>query len=568
MKSADQITGLTRMSEKPNNSSSLDIVYEYHDQTKHHLQRYARALGYMDWKNQPDPFRRYHQALTLPLGHPHSTETPSYDSLFETCQTTATRINRDSISHLFYESLAISAWKQASGNRWSLRVNPSSGNLHPTEAYLITGPIQDLSEVPAVYHYSAYGHALERRAVLAKEEWRALSHELPADSLLISLTSIYWRESWKYGERAFRYCHHDVGHAIGAVTFAAAALGWKTRLIHCVTDADLTTLLGLHQQEGIEAEHPDCLLAIYPFDADRTWKDPIIDLPAAVLERLKTIEFEGSSNVLSDEHHDWPIIEHVANACRSSSPRPLHHKHDSRVAHTLEDEFDADRGISARRIIRERRSALAMDGHGTISSDTFYRMLTHVMPHGGKNIIEVLPWKACVSLAIFIHRVEGLSAGLYMLVRDLAHEASLKKASRSELCWEKPDGCPKMLPLYRLQEADAREVAKIISCHQDIAADGAFALGMLAAFDVSLKQHGAPFYTRLFWETGLIGQILYLEAEAAGIRSTGIGCFFDDAMHEVLGIHDHSWQSLYHFTVGTPVEDSRLQPLPAYWHLK
>ena len=556
------------MSKKPSNSSDLDTVYEYHDQTKHQLQRYARSLGYMDWKNQPDPFRRYDQALTLPLDHPHSTETPSYDSLFETCQTPAARINRDSISRLFFESLAISAWKQASGNRWSLRVNPSSGNLHPTEAYLIAGPIRDLSEASAVYHYFAYGHALERRAILTKEEWHALGHELPPDSLLISLTSIYWRESWKYGERAFRYCHHDVGHAIGAVTFAAAALGWKTRLIHGVTDADLTTLLGLHQQEGIEAEHPDCLLAIYPFDADSTRTSPVIDLPVTLLERLKTIEFEGSPNVLSNEHHDWPIIGHVARACRFNSPRPLHHERHSRTVHDLENEFDADRRISARRIIRGRRSALAMDGHGTISSNAFYRMLMHVMPHGGKNIIEVLPWRACVSLAIFVHRVEGLPAGLYMLVRDFAHETSLKKALRSGLCWKKPDGCPKTLPLYRLQEADAREVAKIISCHQDIAADGAFALGMLAAFDASLEQHGTLFYTRLFWETGLIGQILYLEAEAAGIRSTGIGCFFDDVMHEVLGISDHSWQSLYHFTVGAPVEDSRLQPLPAYWHLK
>ena len=252
-----------------------------------------------------------------------------------------------------------------------MRVNPSSGNLHPTEAYLITGPIQDLSEVPAVYHYFAYGHALERRAVLMKEEWRALSHELPEDSLLIALTSIYWRESWKYGERAFRYCHHDVGHAIGAVTFAAAALGWKTRLIHCVTDADLTTLLGLHQQEGIEAEHPDCLLAIYPFDADRTWADPIIDLPAAVLERLEAIEFEGSSNVLSNEHHDWPIIEHVANACRSGSPRPLHHKHHPRTAHVLEKEFDADRGISARKIMRDVEVHWRWTGMGRSAATRF-----------------------------------------------------------------------------------------------------------------------------------------------------------------------------------------------------
>ena len=75
-------------------------------------------------------------------------------------------------------------------------------------------------------------------------------------------------------------------------------------------------------------------------------------------------------------------------------------------------------------------------------------------------------------------------------------------------------------------------------------------------------------YPRLFWETGLIGQVLYLEAEAAGIRSTGIGCFFDDSVHEVLGIRDHSWQSLYHFAVGGPVDDPRLKTLAPYHHLQ
>lgn len=64
-----------------------------------------------------------------------------------------------------------------------------------------------------------------------------------------------------------------------------------------------------------------------------------------------------------------------------------------------------------------------------------------------------------------------------------------------------------------------------------------------------------------------IGQILYLEAEAAGVRGTGIGCFFDDAVHGVLGLQDQTWQSLYHFTVGEPLEDNRLQTLPAYAHL-
>ena len=49
-----------------------------------------------------------------------------------------------------------------------------------------------------------------------------------------------------------------------------------------------------------------------------------------------------------------------------------------------------------------------------------------------------------------------------------------------------------------------------------------------------------------------------------GIRSTGIGCYFDDPVHEALGITSHEWQSFYHFTVGGQVEDTRLTTLPGY----
>lgn len=109
---------------------------------------------------------------------------------------------------------------------------------------------------------------------------------------------------------------------------------------------------------------------------------------------------------------------------------------------------------------------------------------------------------------------------------------------------------------------------KTVSCHQDIASDGAFAVSMLAEFNAALAEHGPSFYPRLFWETGLIGQVLYLEAEAAGVRGTGIGCYFDDAVHQMLGVSDHQWQSLYHFTIGGPVSDVRLKTLKPYHHLQ
>jgi hypothetical protein len=90
---------------------------------------------------------------------------------------------------------------------------------------------------------------------------------------------------------------------------------------------------------------------------------------------------------------------------------------------------------------------------------------------------------------------------------------------------------------------------------------------MLARFRENIET--APYrYRWLFWEAGMIGQVLYLEAEAHSLRGTGIGCYFDDAVHDLLGLKDDTYQSMYHFTVGLPVEDDRLTTLPPYFHIQ
>jgi len=118
--------------------------------------------------------------------------------------------------------------------------------------------------------------------------------------------------------------------------------------------------------------------------------------------------------------------------------------------------------------------------------------------------------------------------------------------------------------LFALARADCRRLAERLSCDQEVAGDGFFSLGMLADFHASLSEFGPSFYRHLFWESGIVGQALYLAAEAAGVRGTGIGCFYDDPVHDVLGLAGHQFQSLYHFTVGAHVEDRRLTTEPGY----
>jgi len=216
--------------------------------------------------------------------------------------------------------------------------------------------------------------------------------------------------------------------------------------------------------------------------------------------------------------------------------------------------------ISAGQIIRQRRSLLACDGKTSIPAERFYRMLSRAMPAPG----DAMPWSPAIHFGLFVHRVEGIEPGLYALARAPAKLEKLRQSMHAHFAWEAPPGRPADLPLYLLERGDARELATQVSCRQEIAGEGAFSLGMIAEYQASLAAHGPSFYRRLFWEAGAIGQVLYLEAEAAGVRSTGIGCFFDDPVHRVFGFSDLAFQSLYHFTVGGYVDDPRLTTLAPY----
>ncbi|MEE9542212.1 MAG: nitroreductase, partial [Thermodesulfobacteriota bacterium] len=120
---------------------------------------------------------------------------------------------------------------------------------------------------------------------------------------------------------------------------------------------------------------------------------------------------------------------------------------------------------------------------------------------------------------------------------------------------------------YLLDKKDLREMSKKFACNQDIASNGAFSLSMVAQFMETIER--APYrYRDLFWEAGMIGQVLYLESEALGLRGTGIGCFLDDSVLAILNIMDNYLQNFYWFTVGNPVEDSRIVTKAPYFHLQ
>lgn len=540
-------------------------VREYHDGTKHHYERFARSLGYLDWASQPDPFRSFDGAPQVAL--PPRPDAPGGPAAA-------------ALGNVLRHALGLSAWKRFRGASWSLRVNPSSGNLHPTEAYVICGPIAGIATAAGVYHYAADRHALERRCAFDVRAWHAATGQSPAAatgdsaaaSWLVALTSIHWRESWKYGERAFRYCQHDLGHAIAAIRFSASLFGYRARLVPEVSQRMIAALTGVDRDADYvdaEREEPGCIIVVSRESLVVGRESSVVGLESPVagceslIEAVRAGQWTGRASQLSKDHVQWTFIDDIARATED-----VGHVHPARAAASADSTLSAHPALPAcpalpaypAHVIVRRRSALAFDGHSSIAADRWLAMLDRVMPDNSAPW-DAVWWDARIHLALFVHRVDDVPPGLYLLVRNTRALEALRTALTRDFVWERTcDG----LPLFLLARGDCRRLAERLSCDQAIAADGFFSLAMLAEFDPSVAEFGASFYRHLFWESGIVGQTLYLEAEAAGARATGIGCFYDDPVHDVLGIVDHTFQSLYHFTIGVPVEDTRLTTEPGY----
>jgi SagB-type dehydrogenase family enzyme len=539
-------------------------VHRYHDGTKHFFDRFARSLGYLDWASQPRPFRSYDGATIHALypapGSPAPARSPAPVAFDEVlARTVASQpLTAASVGDLLRHSLGLSAWKAYGTARWSLRVNPSSGNLHPTEAYVVSGPLPGLADDPGVYHYQPEHHALERRCRFEHEAWDEIARG--GSHILLALTSIHWREAWKYGERAFRYCQHDLGHAIGAVSLAAAMLGWRAVVLPSCSHRNLATLVGIDREADFveaEREEPGCVLAVVsggvPALAD--------DGGARVAQLVREATWWGSASQLSEDHVQWTFIDEIAEATADPGhPQRFLPAPPARPALPALFPPLALPARDFRALVLQRRSAVAFDASTSMTADAWWAMLARAMPTSSAPW-DGLWWTPCIHLALFVHRVRDVRPGLYFLSREPDSGRRLLGAFGDSFLREPAHAT---LPLTCLAVGDCRALARRLSCDQDIASDGCFSLGMIADFDRALSIHGPSFYRAMYWEAGLVGQMLYLEAEAAGLRATGIGCFYDDAVHDMLGLSGHGFQSLYHFTVGVPVEDRRLTSEPGY----
>jgi len=505
-------------------NQDTDRLFTYHHATKHTYHSVRTNAHFLDWRNQPDPFRTYEGTtlITLPA-NPGFSKAGTFATIAALAEGKRTAQGSKSESHrevqldltwlsrLLWHSIAISAWKRVSraGYRYSLRVNPSSGNLHPTETQLALLGFTGVDD--GLYHYRADQHALELRSSGNWTERIARDLALPwarESPLIVGLTSAFWREAWKYRDRAYRYCCHDLGHAMMSLLLAAQASGLLGGVVAHFDDARLTHALGLAGSD----EAPMAFLVFLPQGAS----------PSGQLSAPPQQEPGGVPNELSPEEVPYDLLLGMHRATILSGPvgslprvLPLNpgsaHDHLSLPSPARDALLEAT--------VRRRRSALDFDPRTSPMErhdvEQLLDFATRNWPADWRGNFsgERTPAERgadFVTLYFYFHRVRGCEPGIYH--------------------WDKSGR-----RLVQLHRGNVERVAAYLSLEQALAGNACFAVSMVADLAQAARVFGNRGYRYVHFEAGAIGQKLYVGAEALGWNATGIGAFYDDDVHRYLG---------------------------------
>src|SRR3989454_5465533 len=144
------------------NKSNSDAAWKYHEATKHSYNSIRSNAHFMDWNNQPLPFKIYPtlEPMRLP-GDVRQTGVAALSAIAESipAQTTAAP-DLEAVAQLLYLSAGTTRKRNYPGGEIYFRAAACTGALYEVELYLVCG---DLANLPAgVYHFAPAEFGLRR----------------------------------------------------------------------------------------------------------------------------------------------------------------------------------------------------------------------------------------------------------------------------------------------------------------------------------------------------------------------------------------------------------------------
>ena len=510
-----------------------DIKYalEYHEETKHSELSIRSSNHYLDWDNRPSPFKFYSNIppVDLPINFP----SPSLnvitmkDSSYE-FPPINTEINTKLLSSLLFYSSGITRQIKLAHGRYFMRAAPATGALYPIEVYIVSGNINGLRA--GVYHFCP---GLFNLTKLRDGDYRLLlsraagkDEKIKDSPFTIILTSIAWRNAWKYQARSYRHWFWDSGVIASNLIATAMSFGLDTKLIIGFVDKIVNELLCLDEKEAaiVLATVGNGLTKEEPGEVDPPRKLVPETIPISHYNEVEYPQIwklhNASSLNSSDDVRIWKEsviimqeIKESEKAVTNLHSKPIAPK--PTISQSLSDVILL-RG-STRKFSRKPITFVQLSN--VLSSLTKY---IHSDFAGNKSIIDIY---------FIANDVTNLNRGAYFFNQEDNSidilKANVHRNTSGYLCLEQP-----------------------------LFSDAAVVFYMLTNLKTILDRLGNRGYRACQFESGVLAGRIYLSAYSQAMGASG-STFYDDAVTEFFSPHAKDKDVMITVGIGIPDYNSK-----------
>ncbi|MEM2042179.1 MAG: SagB/ThcOx family dehydrogenase [Nitrososphaerota archaeon] len=504
----------------------------YHEATKHTFVSVRMPGRGLDWENRPYPFKVYLDAekIRLPAGF----GSPPLDliSAITSQQRRTERLNLSELAGLLFYSAGITRiYRYPFGGRYYFRAYPSTGALYQTELYVVAGDVSGLE--PGVYHFDPGQFVL---SVIRRGDYRSHLSALTGHDGVVScdaavvLTSVAWRNAWKYGARSYRHWFWDGGTLCANLISTAGSLGLGWEVLVGFVDDLLNGLLGIDGRR----EAAIAVVPLWSGHASRAGPSPevgevrhrVLPLSRREVEYEEVTRAYASSRLLSAEEVSlWRK--------RASSMTDVGARHEGRrlrlpgppdgLALPPLGDVILRRG-STRRFSRVEIEAWKL---GFVLRSMSVPLKTDFLGNQG----------SLVSVFAIVNGVEGVPSGSYLYDR-LTGE------------------------LVLLREGRFRRTAEYLCLEQELGGDASATLFLMSPLDAVLSSLGNRGYRASQFEAGIRVGLAYLAAHSVGIGATGL-TFYDDDVREFFSPASSEMECMMVVALGVPA----YKPKPGSVHI-
>jgi SagB-type dehydrogenase family enzyme len=500
---------------------NLEAARKYHEATKHSYLSIRTNPHFMDWSNQPLPFKIY--PTLEPLRLPDEVRQTGVAALSAIAESVPAQTNAapdlEAVAQLLYLSAGITRKRKYSGGELYFRAAACTGALYEVELYLVCGELAGLQA--GVYHFAPAEFGLRKlrsgdyhgALVAATAGEPAIAHA----PLSIICTGTYWRNAWKYQARTYRHFGWDNGTLLANLLAVATALGLPARVVGGFVDAQVNRLLDVDPQREVAFS----IVALGHQAA----------MPPPKSAEISPLRFETVP--LSQREVDYPLMRemHAASSLDSSEE----------VAewrgHTPAADFPAPAGaiipltpVSDVEMPRDpieqviqRRGSTRKFARIAINFTQLSSMLDRATRGVPADFLEP-PGAQLNDLYLIVHAVEGLAPGAYVFHRSRG-------------------------ALECLKQGNFRADAGYLGLQQELPADAAVDIFFLADLRPILRRFGNRGYRAVQLEAGILGGRLYLAAYAQRLGATGL-TFFDDDVTRFFSPHAEGKSAIFLVAVG------------------